>query len=125
MREIGASEAKQKWSALLDEVAHGAEIIITRHGKAVARLVPAEPGFDRKKAKRAAAGLREASKRVFLRGLRVKDLINEGRPAPLGPAGNRLAGSGMSASYTTVGQLMKPNVFSAAAQPRPCGFHRT
>ncbi|MEA2649918.1 MAG: hypothetical protein QOG61_2353, partial [Candidatus Binataceae bacterium] len=56
------------------------EIVITRHGKAVARLVSAEPGFDRKKAKRAAAGLCEASEGIMLRGLKIKDLINEGRP---------------------------------------------
>jgi len=77
MQEIGAFEAKNKLSALLDQVEHGAEIVITRRGKAVARLVPAGPGFDRKKAKRAAAGLREASKGVTLRGLKIKDLINE------------------------------------------------
>jgi len=80
MREIGSFEAKNKLSALLDEVEHGAEIVITRRGKAVARLVPVEPGFDREKAKRAAAGLREAGKGVMLRGLKIKDLINEGRP---------------------------------------------
>jgi prevent-host-death family protein len=79
MCEVGAFEAKNKLSALLDQVEHGAEIVITRRGKAVARLVPAEPGFDRKKAKRAAAGLREASKGVRLRGLKIKDLINDGR----------------------------------------------
>ena len=80
MQEIGSFEAKNKLSALLDLVEHGAEIVITRHGKAVAKLVPAGPGFDRNKAKRAAAGLREASKGVMLRGLKIKDLINEGRP---------------------------------------------
>lgn len=80
MREIGSFEAKNKLSALLDQVAHRAEIVITRRGQAVARLVPAEPGFDRKKAKRAADGLREASKGVLFRGLKIKDLINEGRP---------------------------------------------
>jgi prevent-host-death family protein len=79
MREIGSFEAKNKLSALLDQVEHGAEIVITRHGKAVARLVPAELGFDREKAKRAAAGLRDASKGVLLRGLKIKELINEGR----------------------------------------------
>ena len=80
MREIGAFEAKNKLSALLDQVEHGAEIIITRRGRAVARLVPAQPGFDRNKAKRAAEGLRAASKGLKLRGLKIKDLINEGRP---------------------------------------------
>jgi prevent-host-death family protein len=79
MREIGSFEAKNKLSALLDQVEHGAEIVITRRGKAIARLVPAEPGFDRKKAKSAAAGLREASKGAMLRGLKIKDLVNEGR----------------------------------------------
>ena len=79
MREIGSFEAKNKLSALLKQVEHGAEVIITRHGRAVAKLVPAGPGFDRKEAMRAAAGLREASKGLMLRGLKIKDLINEGR----------------------------------------------
>jgi prevent-host-death family protein len=79
MLEIGLFEAKNKLSALIDQVEHGAEILITRRGKAVARLVPADPGFDREKAKRAASGLREASKGIELRGLKIKDLINEGR----------------------------------------------
>jgi prevent-host-death family protein len=79
MREVGAFEAKNTLGTLLDQVEHGAEIIITRHGRAVAKLVPAQPGFDRAKAKRAAAGLREASKGAMLRGLKIKDLINEGR----------------------------------------------
>jgi prevent-host-death family protein len=80
MREIGSFEAKNKLSALLIEVEHGAEIVITRRGKVVAKLVPPGPGFDRKKARRAAADLREASKGVMLRGLKIKNLINEGRP---------------------------------------------
>jgi prevent-host-death family protein len=60
-REVGSFEATNKLSALPDQVEHGAEIVITGHGKAVVRLVPTEPGFDRKKPKSAAAGLREAS----------------------------------------------------------------
>ena len=80
MREVGVVEAKNTLGTLLDQVEHGAEIVITRHGRAVAKLVPVHPGFDREKAKRAAAGLREASKGVMLRGLKIKDLVNEGRP---------------------------------------------
>ena len=79
MREIRSFEARNKWSELLDQVERGAEILITRRGKAVAKLVPPEPGFDREKAKRAVAGLLKASKGVRLRGLKIKDLINEGR----------------------------------------------
>jgi prevent-host-death family protein len=80
VREIGSFEARNKWSELLGEVERGAEIVITRRGKAVAKLVPVVPGFDREKAKRAVAGLLKASKGVRLRGLKIKDLINEGRP---------------------------------------------
>jgi prevent-host-death family protein len=80
MREMGAFEAKNKFGQVLDEVEHGEEILITRRGKAVARIVPAEPGFDRAKARRAVAGILELSKGVTLGGLKVKDLINEGRP---------------------------------------------
>ena len=41
MKEIGTFEAKTHLSALLDEVARGVEVVITRRGVAVARLVPA------------------------------------------------------------------------------------
>ena len=40
MREVGAFEAKNKLGQLLDLVERGEEIVITRHGKQVARLVP-------------------------------------------------------------------------------------
>lgn len=81
MREVGAFEAKNKLGTLLDWVASGEEVLITRHGKAVARLVPATPTFDRAKARQAARGLLEASRGVKLGGrLKIKDLVNEGRP---------------------------------------------
>lgn len=81
MREVGAFEAKNKLGTLLDWVASGEEVLITRHGKAVARLVPATPTFDRAKARQAARGLREASRGVTLGGrINIKELINEGRP---------------------------------------------
>lgn len=40
MREIQASEAKTHLPQLLDEVERGETLIITRHGRAIARLVP-------------------------------------------------------------------------------------
>jgi prevent-host-death family protein len=80
MREVSAVTAKKKFGELLDEVAHGEEIVITRHGKPVARLVAAAPGFGREKARRAIAGILEASKRLTLGGLKIKDHIDEGRP---------------------------------------------
>ena len=47
MREIGGFEAKNRLGTLLDWVEHGEEVLITRRGKAVARLVPADAGVDR------------------------------------------------------------------------------
>jgi len=60
VRKIGAFEAKSKLGQLLDRVARGEEIIITRHGKEVARLVPVRPARDREIA-------RAAIKRIRLR----------------------------------------------------------
>lgn len=40
MREIAASEAKTHLPQLLDEVERGETLVITRHGRPIARLVP-------------------------------------------------------------------------------------
>ena len=80
MREIGAFEAKNRLGTLLDWVERGEEVVITRRGKPVARLVPAAGGFDREKARQAAESIIARSKGVTLGGLKIKNLINEGRP---------------------------------------------
>jgi prevent-host-death family protein len=41
VRKVTATDAKAKILALLDEVAAGEEVEITKHGRTVARLVPA------------------------------------------------------------------------------------
>jgi prevent-host-death family protein len=58
MREVGAFEAKNKLGTLLDWVENGEEVIITRHGKAVARLIPNTPLHDSNKAVAAAQRIR-------------------------------------------------------------------
>ena len=80
MREVGAFEAKSKLGTLLDWVENGEEVLITRRGKAVARLVPADEGIDRARARRAMEGILEARRGVTLGGIALKDLVNEGRP---------------------------------------------
>ena len=40
---IGVAEAKAKLSELIDQVERGEEVILSRYGKAVARIVPIEP----------------------------------------------------------------------------------
>ena len=79
MDSVGVFEAKNRLSALLDVVEDGGEVVITRRGKPVARLTGYEPGFDREKARRAIAGLREAAKGLSLGGLTLRELIDEGR----------------------------------------------
>ena len=77
---VGAFEAKNKLSALLDEVENGGEVTITRHGKPVAKLVPAADAHDAEKARRAVQAIRAMRKGVTLGGLKIKDLIDDGRP---------------------------------------------
>ncbi len=59
MQEIGAFEAKNTLGALLDQVESGEEIIITRHGKAVAKLVPIGGGVNREQVRAAAQRIRD------------------------------------------------------------------
>ncbi len=79
MHTVGVFEAKNRLTALLDEVEEGGDVLITRRGKPVARLVPAAPGVDREAARRVAAALRAASKGVTLGGVTLRELIDEGR----------------------------------------------
>ena len=58
VQEIDAFEAKNTLGSLLDRVERGEEIVITRHGKPVARLVASGPGVDRARAKAAAERIR-------------------------------------------------------------------
>ena len=51
--EIGAFEAKNKLGMLLDRVESGDEIVITRHGKPIARLVPNTARIDKLQARAA------------------------------------------------------------------------
>jgi prevent-host-death family protein len=75
---IGAYEAKTHLARLLDEVAEGKSVVITRHGMPIARLCPAHsPAPDADEVIRA---LRSARRGVTLgAGLSVEKLIDEGR----------------------------------------------
>lgn len=52
MREIQSTEAKARFAELLRDVEQGEEVAITRHGKTIAHIVPAQ---DREQAERDAA----------------------------------------------------------------------
>ena len=79
MKEVGAFEAKSRFGQLLDWVEAGEDVVITRRGKVVARLVPPNMAFDRERGRQAAQRIRERRKGVTLGGLAIRDLINEGR----------------------------------------------
>ncbi len=75
--EVGAYEAKTHLPALLERVARGEQITITKHGRPVARLVPVDRnGPDRRR--EAVARLKEFRKGQTL-DVPVKQLIEQGR----------------------------------------------
>ena len=78
MRTIGSYEAKTHLPRLLDEVEKGARITITKHGRPVAVLVPpdAVPAPD---VEAFLERMREFRRGNRLRGLSIRELIDEGR----------------------------------------------
>lgn len=78
MTTIGAYDAKTHFARLLDEVAEGKSVTITRHGREVARLVPSVPEVARPTEEVIAALV--AARRGVRRGRSsVKAMIAEGR----------------------------------------------
>jgi prevent-host-death family protein len=84
MAKVTAFEAKTRFGELLERVARGEEVVITRHDKAVARLVPeGAPRLD--EVRRAVQGLRDLQQRIRLRSRAklsdrdVRAAIEEGR----------------------------------------------
>ncbi len=78
MFTVGAFEAKTHLSSLLERVERGEEVLITRHGKAVARLVPAAAG-ERARVDEAIAKLKSLRACSTLGGLSWRELRDEGR----------------------------------------------
>jgi prevent-host-death family protein len=78
-RRVGAYDAKTHFSELLERVERGEEVTITRHGAPVARLVPAHRKRTPESRRAAFEALRKAARGNRLKGLRIRDLIREGR----------------------------------------------
>ena len=86
METVSAFEAKTHMGRILDRVANGEEIVITRHDKPIARIVPEARGSI-EAVQEAVAGLRALRARIARRkGARplddaeIESAINEGRP---------------------------------------------
>jgi prevent-host-death family protein len=85
MSTFSSSEARARFGGLLDRVARGAEIVITRHDKAVARIIPEGRG-SLDSFRRAIESIRENRRRMARRkGFKpltdkeIRNCINEGR----------------------------------------------
>ncbi|MBO0809168.1 MAG: type II toxin-antitoxin system Phd/YefM family antitoxin [Actinobacteria bacterium] len=77
MESVGAFEAKTHLPRLLDEVAAGRSVVITKHGVPVARLVPAPR--QSAQPREVIAAIRHARRGVTLGDLSLRELIREGR----------------------------------------------
>lgn len=78
MITVGAFEAKTHLSALLDKVEQGEEVLITKRGKPIAKLVPARVG-DAAELEGVVARLKELRRKTTLEGLSWRELRDEGR----------------------------------------------
>lgn len=76
MSEIGAYEAKTHLPKLLARVEKGESFVITRHGRAVAELIPVCKQ-DEKSIRLAIADLRSFREELAGRGVRMRDLLGK------------------------------------------------
>jgi prevent-host-death family protein len=63
MKCVQASAAKANFAELLDEVERGETIVITRHGKPIARIAP-ENAARQEEVREAIAGIKELRRKV-------------------------------------------------------------
>jgi prevent-host-death family protein len=84
MATVTAFEAKTRFGELLERVSKGEEVVITRHDKPVARLVP-EGARRQDDVRRSVEGLRDLQQRIRRRSKarltdrEVRAAIDEGR----------------------------------------------
>ena len=85
MPSVTAFEAKTRFGELLDRVSRGEEIVITRHEKPVARIVPVGQGNEAE-VRQAVEQLLELRKKMAnrkgfkpLTGREIREAIEEGR----------------------------------------------
>ena len=79
METIGAFEAKTHLAALLDRVAKGERIAITRHGIPAALLVPVSETTPKLSHKEIVDGLRALRAKIKRSKVSVREMVNAGR----------------------------------------------
>jgi prevent-host-death family protein len=78
MNTVGLFDAKTHLSALLERVAQGEEITITKHGVPVALLIPAA-NRRKKDPRKVAERIRALRQGARLEGVTIRQLLEEGR----------------------------------------------
>lgn len=76
---IGAYEARTHFSELLARVEEGDEITITRHGTPIAQLVPIQRKSSPDQRRAAITRMRALARQQSLGGLKIKNLVAQGR----------------------------------------------
>lgn len=76
---VGAYEAKTHFAEILGRVEAGEEVTITRHGAPVAKLIPFQRESTPEERRAAFEAMDKLAAGITLGGLKIKDLINEGR----------------------------------------------
>ncbi|MBU1670072.1 MAG: type II toxin-antitoxin system prevent-host-death family antitoxin [Actinobacteria bacterium] len=79
MKTVGAYEAKTHLTQLLERVARGERVTITKHGVPVATLQPAGPSTRKMTAREAIDELKDFRRGHRLDGLTIREMIEEGR----------------------------------------------
>jgi prevent-host-death family protein len=79
MVTVGSYEAKTHLPRLLERVAKGERITITKHGVPVAILVPVEAAAERRNVREVIQELLNFREQHRLEGLSIREMIEEGR----------------------------------------------
>ena len=77
MKQVGVYDAKTQLPRLLEAVERGEIVTITRHGRPVARLVPVTS--SQRTVQETIEAIRDFRRGRALGGLKIKELIEEGR----------------------------------------------
>lgn len=78
MNTIAYEDARNQFAELIERARQGEEFSITRNGEEVACLTAPKP-TDREKVKQAFDAIEKASQGLSLKGMSIKEAIEEGR----------------------------------------------
>jgi prevent-host-death family protein len=76
---VAANEVQENFALVLQRVVGGQEVTVTDHGVPVARIIPVRPANSVENKRLAFQKMDEIAARCRLNGLRIRDLIDEGR----------------------------------------------